>query len=219
MDEACDTERRANFDLVMAALEKERGGSKSEDSSEVSLGCKPAALHEFVAKRADEKVKADELLVLAQMVCFWDSAAMPWCLYTLAEGVAARSGSSSSDTRACNREALEASVRSGSNGGSVLGRDLASDETVSSGVAATWMLLLQRALALRFVSCALVLRCGPARYALTHSQEDELLTVAKGVSASTAAHFALLSPYSAGKFALSSREYVRGRAENSALLV
>jgi hypothetical protein len=202
MDEVSDTERRANFDLVVAALERERGGSEGKDPGLLSLGCEPAVLHEFVAKRAAEDLKADELLVLAQIVCFWDAAAMPWCLYTLAQGVAANSGSSGGDKGARNRDAVAAGARSGGKGGSVLGRDLASDESVSSGVAVTWMLLLQRALALRFVSCALVLRCGPARYALTKSQEDELLTAAKGVGASTAAHFALLSPYPAGKSVL-----------------
>ena len=68
-----------------------------------------------------------------------------------------------------------------------------------SEVAATWMVLLRRALGLRLVACALVLRSGSARYALTPSQEDELVVAAKGLSASTAAHIALLSPYPAGE--------------------
>jgi len=87
----------------------------------------------------------------------------------------------------------------GEQGGSVLGRDLGADSEgsrdVASDVAATWMLLMLRALALRFVSCALLLRSGPARYALTLAQEDELLKAACAASACTAAHFALLSPY------------------------
>ena len=85
----------------------------------------------------------------------------------------------------------------GEQGGSVLGRDLGADSEGSSAVAATWMLLMLRALALRFVSCALLLRSGPARYALTLAQEDELLKAAHAASACTAAHFALLSPYPA----------------------
>ena len=85
----------------------------------------------------------------------------------------------------------------GEQGGSVLGHDLGADSEGSSDVAATWMLLMLRALALRFVSCALLLRSGPARYALTLAQEDELLKAARAASACTAAHFALLSPYPA----------------------
>ena len=68
-----------------------------------------------------------------------------------------------------------------------------------SEVALTWMVLLRRALGLRLVACALVLRSGPARYALTPSLEDELIVAAKGSGASTAAHIALLSPYPTGE--------------------
>jgi len=202
MDEACDSERRANFDAVVALLAKSGGGSKGKTADVVALGCEATELHIFVYKRAAAADKEDELLALAQLVCFWDSAAMPWCLHTLANtgGAASCSNKNAQDR---NSAVAEWGAATGEDslgrGGTVLGMNYGADASASSHSAMTWIVLLRRALELRLVTCALLLRSGPVRYALAQIQEEELIAVAQRASATTAAHFALLSPYPAGK--------------------
>jgi len=196
MDQASDVERRSTFDKVVTALSEE-GGNKRSGAGVPVLGCDAAELHEFVDSRAAAAVGEGELLLLAQLVSFWDADAMPWCLHAR--------GDTSTRTSA-GVAAGPATERGSAAGGSVLGRERSAgggggdSGSGASEVAATWMVLLRRALGLRLVACALVLRSGPARYALAPSQEDELVAAAQECSASTAAHVALLSPYPTGEF-------------------
>ena len=105
MHQSSDTERRTNFDLIVQKLAKERGGGGAGGGADgkpsvVPLSSGPAELHEFVAQRLGADVKEEELVVLAQVVCFWDARAMPWCLHVLSNtggaGGATCRGSSSS---------------------------------------------------------------------------------------------------------------------------
>ena len=120
MHQSSDTERRTNFDLIVQKLAKERGrggatGGTDDKPSVVPLASGPAELHEFVSQRLGADVKEEELVVLAQVVCFWDARAMPWCLHVLANtdraggaggaGGATRTGSSSSGAGARCRDA------------------------------------------------------------------------------------------------------------------
>ena len=195
MDQASDVERRSTFDKIVTALSK-AGGSKSSGAGVPVLGCDVTELHKFVDSRAAAAVGESELLLLAQMVSFWDAVAMPWCLHARGE----------TSTRTSAGFAAGPATEGGSAGGSVLGRERSAGGgggdcgSGASEVASTWMVLLRRALGLRLVACALVLRSGPARYALAPSQEDELVEAAQACSASTAAHVALLSPYPTGEF-------------------
>jgi hypothetical protein len=198
MIEASDTAHRTHYDHVVAALRAEEGSAGlGQEGHVVALGCPVDELNAFVAARAAAVEEAGGkgaglLLVLAQMVCLWHQAVMPWCLHVLA--VRREVDGETGTDRGGSVHVDEGDVCMG---GSVLGRDLQGCGDADGGkLAATWMVLLRRALELRLGACAIVLRCGPARYALAAEQEEELLAMAERcVGVGTAVHFALLSPY------------------------
>jgi len=132
--------------------------------------------------------------VRAQMLCFWDAAAMPWCLYMLT-----CSGQRGAD--ACHDKPAGAGGGGGGvwKGGSVVGADGQGGAPGSPELAAAWQHLLQRCLAVQLPACAMLFRCGPARYAFAEAQELELLAAHRAANAVAAVHFALLSPFASGE--------------------
>ena len=191
IDEASDVERRAHFQRLLEALDAHGGVA-----GDFQLGCAIEQLHSFVCTNA---AAASEdgvalLVTLAQIVCFWDSeTSMAWCCHLQSE----------SDTAAASAGASALAAGHASSGGvdgSVLGRDFADEGGGGSGsaVRSAWAVILGRAVELRLWQPLLLLRAGAARYALSLQLEEELLVaVEQGLGGRTAAHFALLSPYSA----------------------
>ena len=185
-------ERQSDFALALASLVAHRSGKEGEAARAVELGCDSAELRAFAEERAAAAETGDELLALARVVCFWDASAMPWCLHAMSSCAQGSDGVK-------KWQAVSAGVEGAWKGGSVVGEEaLEGASPAPRECAGIWELLLRRCLALRLLPCALLLRCGPARYAFTEDQEAALLEAVGSVSAAAAAHFVLLSPYASG---------------------